>query len=69
MVGSSEYEIDGCKALSYEIQYEMSADMKAHMLQIIVDAPEQLYFFTFTQVNDEDYWDAFTACADSIRFE
>lgn len=68
LMDSKTYKVGDCDALRYEISYDLG-EGHMHQIQVIVQAPEKLYFVTFSLAENEDYLDAFNACADTIRFE
>lgn len=68
LLEKEEYTINGCNALSYSFEYELSG-VPLKQRQVIVEAPDTYYFVTFTDMNGEGYFEAFDAAADTIRFE
>ncbi len=68
LLEESSYEVDGCRAFNYAFEYEMSGT-SVRQLQCIIETADELHFITFTDINDEGFYDTFKAAADTIRFE
>lgn len=68
LLDDKTYEVNGCNARFYEFQYEVQGS-PIHQMQVILEAPETLYFVTYTDVDGGEYLDAFRASADTVRFE
>lgn len=61
-------EVDGVEAYYYVMSYTFQG-INVEQLQYIVNGAENLYFVTYTCMNNEGYMDAFKASAETIRFE
>lgn len=68
LLEEDSYEINGHRAYKYAVEYEVLGNT-FRQLQCIVETDDELYFITFTDINDEGFYDTFKAAADSIRFE
>lgn len=68
LLDDKTYEVNGCNARFYELQYEVQGS-PIHQMQVILDTPETIYFVTYTDVDGGEYLDAFRASADTVRFE
>lgn len=68
LLEEESYEINGHRAYKYVIEYEVLGNT-FRQLQCIVETDDELHFITFTDINDEGFYDTFKAAADSIRFE
>lgn len=68
LLEEENYEINGHRAYKYAIEYEVLGNT-FRQLQCIVETDEELHFITFTDINDEGFYDTFEAAADTIRFE
>lgn len=68
MIDSKKYKIDGHDAFRYECEYEIQG-MPMKAIQVMVETGDIVHCVTFTDVNNNGYYDAFLESADSIRFE
>lgn len=68
LLEESSYEVNGCRAFKYAFEYEISGTT-IRQLQCIIETADELHFITFSDINNEGFYDAFKAAADTIRFE
>lgn len=68
LLEEENYEIDGRRAMKYAFEYELMGT-KLVQLQCIIEDREELIFLTYTEFNNEGYYDDFQESVKTVRFE